>query len=45
MVDALKHKKKLDDRAIPENYIRCLYKIPYQICRRDRKIITSVRKK
>lgn len=38
-----KIKRKLDDRTIPANYIRCLSIYPYQIYRRDKKSITSVR--
>lgn len=38
-----KFKKKLEDRAIPANYHGCLSQEAYQVYRRDKKGITSVR--
>lgn len=44
MVVTRKRKRKLDDHAILANNIKCRSKDTYQIYRRDRKSITSVRK-
>lgn len=45
VVNTKKHKKKIEDRAIPANYLRCLPKDTYQVYRRDKNIITPVRQK
>lgn len=38
-----KYWNKLGDRTIPTNYLRCLSKDTYQVCRRDNNGITSLR--
>lgn len=43
IINTAKHKKKLEDRAIPANYLRRLSKDTYQVYRRDKNSITSVR--
>lgn len=37
IVGTMKFKKKLQDRAVPAGYIRCLSKDTYQVYRRDKK--------
>lgn len=43
IVNTENHKRKLDDRGIPANYVRVLSKDNYLVNRRDKKSITSVR--
>ena len=43
IVDTMKFKKKLQDRAVPANYVRCLSKDTYQVYRRDKRNITTIR--
>lgn len=43
IVNTNKNKKKLESRAVPENYVRVLSKDTYLVYRRDRKRFTSIR--
>lgn len=43
IVDTLKLHKKLDNRAVRANYIRCLTKDTYQIFRRDKMKVSTIR--
>lgn len=43
IVNTAKFKKKLEDRAVPANYLRCLSKDTYQVFRRGKMNITTIR--
>ena len=42
IIDITKFKKKLQDRAVPANYVRCQTKDTYKVYRRDTGKITTI---